>query len=123
LLREYEFTIISNPQLNEQDTEKLLEKYSKIFTADGGAIVRQDSWGSKKLAFGMKNHYRGVYTCFDYVGSPENLAEAERLMRIDEDILRYMSIKLGEEVDVEERKAELAKADAQAAAAKKESLN
>ena len=122
MLREYEFTIISNAQLNEQDTEKLLEKYEKIFTADGGQVIQKDSWGSKKLAFGMKNHYRGIYTCYDYVGKPESLAETERLMRIDDDILRYMSIRLGEDVDVETRKAEIAKAEAQAAAAKKESM-
>jgi len=122
LLREYEFTIISNAQLNEQDTDKLLDRYEKIFTAEGGEVIRKDSWGSKKLAFGMKNHYRGIYTCYDYVGTPANLAETERLMRIDDDVLRYMSIRLGQDVDVEERKAEIAKAEAKAAAAKKESM-
>ncbi|MEZ4742567.1 MAG: 30S ribosomal protein S6 [Bdellovibrionota bacterium] len=120
VLREYEFTFITNPHLNDQDTEKLLSKYEKILLEGGGQVIKKDNWGTKKLAFGMKGHYRGVYTHLDYVGKSENLAEAERLMRIDDDVLRYLSIRLGENVDVEVRKAEIAKAEAKAAAAKKE---
>lgn len=124
MLREYEFTVITNPHLGEKETEALLKKYEDIFFKDGGEAIRKNDWGVKKLAFSMKDHYRGRYTFYDYVGLPENAKEAERLMRIDDDILRYLSIRLGENVDVEARKAELAKAEAKAAelkeAAKKE---
>lgn len=120
MLREYEFTIISNPHLNEQDTGKLHKKYLDILTADGGQIIKKDDWGTKKLAYTMKGFFKGQYTCFDYVGKPEHLAEAERLLRIDDDVLRYMSVKLGDDVNVDERKAELAKAAAKAEADRRE---
>jgi small subunit ribosomal protein S6 len=121
VLKEYEFTLISNAQLNEQDTEKLLSKYEAILLADGGQVIRKDVWGTKKLAYPIKRHYRGFFVNYDYVGEPKNLAEAERLMRIDDDVLRYLSIRLGENVDVNQRKAEIAKASALQAAARRES--
>ncbi len=118
MLREYEFTLITNAQLQEGDQNKLLDKYEKLLTQDGGQVIRKDVWGTKKLAFNIKKHYRGHYVWFDYVGKPENLAEAKRLMRIDDNVLRYMAVRIGENVDVDARKAELAKQEAKAAEAK-----
>lgn len=120
MLREYEFTVISNPHLNEQDTEKLHSKYIEIVTREGGQVLKKDDWGTKKLAYTMKGFFKGHYICYDYLGKPEHLAEAERLMRIDDDVLRYMAVRIGEGVDADERKAEIAKADAKAAAVKRE---
>lgn len=119
MLREYEVTIISRSDLLEADAIKLLGKYEKLMTADGGEILKKDSWGSKKIAFPMKKHHRGVYTNYDFIGTSANLAEMERLMRIDEDILRYMSVFLDENVDATTRKDEIAKA----AAAAREAAN
>jgi small subunit ribosomal protein S6 len=121
VLREYEFTLISNPQLVEQDMEKHLAKYEAILLADGGQMVRKDVWGTKKLSYAIKRNYRGHFVCYDFVGEPKNLAEAERLMRIDDNVLRYLSVRLGENVDVDVRKAEIAKAEALQAAARRES--
>jgi small subunit ribosomal protein S6 len=115
VLREYEFTIITNAQLQEGDQTKLLDKYEKLFIKDGGQMIRKDVWGPKKLAFEINKHYRGFYVWYDFVGKPENLAEAKRLMRIDENVLRYLAVRIGEDVDVNERKAELAKLEAKAA--------
>jgi small subunit ribosomal protein S6 len=58
----------------------------------------------------MKKHHRGVYTNYDFIGTSANLSEMERLMRIDDDVLRYMSVFLGENVNAGERKDQIAKA-------------
>lgn len=110
MLREYEMTIISRSDMPETDIVKVLGKYEKLMTADGGEILKKDVWGSKKLAFGMKKHHRGVYTNYDFIGTSANLSEMERLMRIDDDVLRYMSVFLGENVNAGERKDQIAKA-------------
>jgi small subunit ribosomal protein S6 len=110
LLREYEITVISRSDLPEAETAKLLSKYEKLMIADGGEILKKDLWGSKKIAFPMKKHHRGIYTMYDFVGTPANLTEMERLMRIDEHVLRYMSVQVGQDVDVAVRKDQLAKA-------------
>ncbi|MBI2602525.1 MAG: 30S ribosomal protein S6 [Deltaproteobacteria bacterium] len=117
MLREYEVTIIVNAQLSPDASKKTLEKYEEIILQDGGAIVRKAEWGFKKLAFPIKGQFRGRYIHYDLSARPEHLKEAERLMRIDENVLRYLNVRIGENVDVNERKAELARAEAKAAAA------
>ena len=118
MLREYEFTIITNSQLSEDDSKKLLDKYESSLGENGGQIIKKDDWGARKLAFPMKKQFRGHYVHYDLTTTPEQLAEAERLMRIDDNVLRYLSIRIGEDVDVESRKAEIAKAEAEAQAAR-----
>lgn len=119
MLREYEMTVISRADMPEPDITKLLAKYEKLMTADGGEILKRDTWGSKKIAFPIKKQHRGIYTNYDFIGTSTNLTEMERLMRIDEDVLRYMSVFLGENVDAATRKDEIAKA----AAAAREAAN
>lgn len=108
MLREYEFTYISKADIPEADKAKHFAKYEALLLKDGGQILKKDDWGVKKLSFPIKKQFRGHYVHYDYLGKPEHLAEVERLMRIDDAILRFMSLKIGEEVDPETRKAELA---------------
>ena len=115
MLREYEFTVIANPQLAEEDSRKLIEKYEGILGQDGGQILKKDEWGTKKLAFPIGKHFRGRYVHYDLTALPEHLAETERLMKIDENVLRFLSIRIGENVDVDVRKQEIAKAEVEAA--------
>ena len=114
MVREYEFTLITNGQLTEADTNTVLEKYENLLTADGGEIIKKDVWGSRKLAFPIKKQYRGHYVCYDLAAVPASIAEAERLMKIDDNVLRYLNVKLDDSVDVSARKAELAKAEVKA---------
>ncbi len=114
MLREYEVTSILSAQITDSESKKLQEKYEDVLLANGGEIIKKNDWGVKKLAFPMKGQYRGHYVHYDLTSSPANLAEAERLMRIDDNVLRYLSVKVSDTVNVEERKAELAKAEARA---------
>ncbi len=118
LLREYELTVIANPQLTPDKSTKTFEKYETLLLADGGEIIKKSAWGTRKLAFPMNQQFRGTYFHYDLTCSPAALKEVERLMRIDDSILRYMSIRLGENVDVEQRKLEIAKAEAFASSQK-----
>ncbi len=119
MLREYEMTIIARADLPESDGTKLFGKYEKLMTSDGGEILQKSLWGTKKLAFPMKKSFRGNYVNYDFIGTSANLAEMERLMRIDEDVLRYMSIYIGQNVNTTTRKEQLAKI----AAAAREAAN
>ena len=118
MLREYEFTMIVHPHMQEGDRKNLIEKYEGMLLNDGGEIIRKSDWGSKKLASPIKKQFRGYYVHYDLTSKPANIKKTEQTMRIDENILRYLSIKVGENVDVDERKAELAKIDSTAAAQK-----
>ena len=116
MLREYELTIIINPQLSAEDTKKMLDKYEAILLGEDGEIIIKDDWGLKRLQYPIKRHFRGKYFFYDFLGNSDNLVEAERLMGLDENVMRYLIVRIGENVDIDVRKAELAKAEAAAAA-------
>jgi len=109
MLREYELTVIARGDLPEGESAKLLTRYEKLMEKDGGEILKRDDWGLKKMSFVVKKQARGHYVSYDFVGQSENLSEIERLMRIDDNVLRYLSVRVGENVDVAARKAQLAK--------------
>lgn len=120
--REYEFIIIVNAQLSEEETKKVQDKYESIFLSTDGEVVVKSDWGVKKLAFPINKQFRGRYLFYDFLGNPKKLDEAQRLMRIDENILRYLLVRIGEDADIDERKAELAKQEAAAAAQRQAEL-
>ncbi len=120
MLREYEVTIIFNSQAGEENAKKLQEKYEGVLLGNSGEIIKKDDWGSRKLSFPIKKNFRGRYVHYDLACESQNVTEAERLMRIDEGVLRYLSICTGKKVDVESRKLELAKI---AARRRSENLN
>ena len=90
------------------------EKYEAILFKDGGEIIKKDDWGVKRLASPIKKQFRGRYVHYDITCSSKAVKECERLMRIDENVHRCLSIRIGENVDVERRKVDIAKAEAKA---------
>lgn len=117
MLREYDFTIITNGNISEGDNAKVLGGYEGLMTKDGGEILKKDDWGSKKLTYPIKKIFRGFYTNYDFVGTPENVAEMERLMRIDDNVLRHVIVRTDDaegQIDVSARKVELAKQEKEA---------
>lgn len=112
MLREYEFTFVTKADLPEGEKVKVLKGYEDILANEGGEIIKKSDWGSKKLSYPIRKNFRGQYTFYDLTASPESIAECERLLRIDENVLRYLVVRIGENVNPEERRAELAKIDA-----------
>jgi small subunit ribosomal protein S6 len=109
-LREYEFTVITRADLPDGDRSKVLDRYETLMFKESGELLKRDDWGVKKLNYPIKKKHRGHYMHYDFVGStPEGLREAERLLRIDENVLRYLLVRTNDKVDVAKRKAELAK--------------
>jgi small subunit ribosomal protein S6 len=114
LLREYEFTIVAKADLPDADKQKIFAGYEEILKRGGGEFLKRDDWGSKRLAYPIRKNFRGHYMFYDCASLPANIAECERLLRIDDNVLRYLVVKLNDEVDIPARLAELAKAAAAA---------
>ena len=114
MLREYEFTLVAKADMPEPDKQKLFNGYEEILKRGGGELIKRDDWGSKRLAFPIRKNFRGHYVFYDCASTPDNIAECERLLRIDDNVLRFLVVKLADSVDVKVRKAELAKAAAAA---------
>ena len=110
MIREYEFTVIAKSDITDAEATELFKKYEDTICADGGEVLKKDDWGVKKFAYPINRNYKGRYMHYDLAAHPSNLHEAQRLMRIDDNILRFLAVKLEDELlDSEARKAELAK--------------
>lgn len=120
-MRRYETIFIIDNDLSEEGRSPILEKLEDLIQQYNGLQVMADEWGTKKLAYEIKKKIRGYYVCLDYCGSGPLVDEIERFFRIDDRVLKYMTVVLDKDVDIENVKEEIAKAEeAKAAQAKAE---
>jgi small subunit ribosomal protein S6 len=110
-MREYEIMVITKPDLPESDLAKTVDRWENIMKTGGGEILKKDNWGAKRLAYQIQKFTRGVYHVYNVATPGENVKELDRVMRIDEGVLRNMSLQVSENCAVEDRKAELSKQD------------
>jgi small subunit ribosomal protein S6 len=101
-MRRYETIFIANPDLTEEARVSLFDRMESIITERNGLQVETDVWGTKRLAYAIKKKERGHYVRFDYCGSGEIVNELERTARIDDRILKYMTVLLDEAPDLDQ---------------------
>lgn len=112
-MRRYETIFIIDPDLSEEGRAPLFERLKDLFPQHNGLLVVIDEWGAKKLAYEIKKKARGYYVRLDYCGTGVLVNEIERFFRIDDRVLKYMTVLLEKDVDVESVKEEMAKAEAE----------
>jgi len=113
-MRRYETFIILDPDLAAEQRLPVLARVTDLMAPMGGYLIRVDEWGSRKLAYPIAKKERGYYVRFDFCGTGQMVNEMERFFRIDERVLKHMSVLLDPNPDVEQIKAEMAKAEAEA---------
>jgi small subunit ribosomal protein S6 len=116
-MRRYETIIITDPDMAEEARKALTARIGELMAAEGGSLIKQDDWGMRKLAYEIRKKPRGFYTLFDFCGQSALVDEMERQFRIDDHVLKYMTVVLDKEADLESIKAEMAAAEAEAATA------
>ena len=112
-MRRYETIFIIDPDLSEEERTPLFERLKDLFPQHNGLLVMVDEWGAKKLAYEIKKKSRGYYVRLDYCGTGILVNEIERFFRIDDRVLKYLTVLLEKDVDVENVKQEMAKAEAE----------
>ena len=120
-MRKYESIFIANPDLSEEERQPLLDKLDNLISKGQGLLVKMNEWGQKRLAYEVKKQTRGYYVQMEFCGDGILVMELERNMRLDDRVLKYMTVLVDAEVDVEAVKAELEAAKELEAAEKKES--
>ncbi len=101
-MRRYETIFILRPSLNEGEINTVIENSSTIITDTIGTVIELDRWGMRKLAYPINKELQGFYVFCDYSSTPEAVAEMERKFRIDDSVLRYMTIKTADSITEEE---------------------
>jgi small subunit ribosomal protein S6 len=102
-MRKYETIFISNSDLQEKKQKELFEKAQNIVTQQGGVVIDFDEWGNKKLAYEIKKKSHGYYICMTYGGDGTVVDELERIFRLDDNILKFMTILKEENINIEEQ--------------------
>lgn len=93
-LNSYELTIILKPDLAEEKLEAVIENIRKQITGKGGIIQDTQKWGKRRLAYEIKHNKEGVYVLFRFQAKPANNRELETNLKISEDVLRHLLIKI-----------------------------
>jgi small subunit ribosomal protein S6 len=110
-MRKYETVLISDPDIQDQARADLFEKVRNIIAKENGFLLDLDEWGNKKLSYEIKKKLRGHYVCITYGGTGELVKELERNLRLSDDVMKFMTILLSDDVTLEqlEKEAEEAK--------------
>ncbi len=111
-MRRYETIVIIDPDLSHEQRLPVFERLKDLIVQQGGFLVIVDEWGDKRLAYEIKKRSRGYYVYLDFCGTGALVNEMERFFRIDERVLKYMTVLLDKDVDVEKIKENMAEAEA-----------
>ncbi len=105
-MRRYETICIADPDTGEKNRAGLFDKIKNLITQDKGIIVNFDEWGNRQLAYEIRKKTRGYYVCITYGGTGELVTELERNFRLDDRVLKFMTIVLEKDIDPEKLQQE-----------------
>ena len=104
--RIYEVVFIVDPDAGEENTARLTDGLRQIVADQGGNVTKNESMGRRNLAYRIGRKTEGVFHFFEIEGTGREIAELERRMRVNDQVLRYLTVR----VDEERRRAEKFKA-------------
>jgi small subunit ribosomal protein S6 len=108
-LREYETTFIVQPEISDEGREALCQKLDAALEKQGSIRLMLDDVGKRKLAYEIKKFQKGHYATLTYLDDGRAVKEIERLLRLEESVLRFLTVQVSDEViDIEARKTEAA---------------
>ena len=93
-LRDYELVLIISPEVAGERYDTIIENISRFITEKGGVVSEVERWGKKKLAYPIKSFVEGSYVLSRFTLKPTLSKELEASLRISEDIMRHLLVKL-----------------------------
>jgi len=98
-MNHYETIYIVNPTLDDDSLKEAIDKFSDLIKKLKGYIVKVNEWGKRKLAYEVKRFDKGYYVVLDFCALPKMVTELERNLKLDDRILKYITVKIDENVD------------------------
>ena len=95
-MRLYESVFIARQDITSAQVEAMADDFAEIITSAGGSIKKREYWGLRGLAYRIKKNRKGHYVMFNMETGPEALREYERIMGLNEDILRFLTLSIKE---------------------------
>jgi small subunit ribosomal protein S6 len=109
--RQYELVYIVTPDATEQQVADLHAQVEQIVQRFGGTFDKTENWGRKKLAYEIGHHREGTYVVETITGSGELMKELDRRMRVIDQVIRHLIVRVDEELRVAERTRDARKAN------------
>ena len=98
-MKRYETIYIANPNLEDDALKEVVAKFSDVVEKKKGSIVKIDDWGKRKLAYEVKRFDKGHYVLLDFCGFPDAVTELERTLKLDDRILKYLTVKIEDDIE------------------------
>ena len=109
-MREYELVYVIQPDATTDRESEIHQRIEGVISGSQGRILLLDDWGKRRLAYDIANFQKGHYFQLNFLSEGKEIGEIERLLRIDADVLRFLTILADEEVqDIDKRVSEAAK--------------
>ncbi|MDT8335296.1 MAG: 30S ribosomal protein S6 [Desulfurivibrionaceae bacterium] len=93
-MRRYETIVILKPSLGDAENQAIIDRAVATIEQFDGSIVKIDNWGLRKTAYPIDKETQGYYVYLQYAGLPAGVFEMERVFRIDEKVMKYLTVKL-----------------------------
>jgi small subunit ribosomal protein S6 len=100
-VRRYETVFVLRPDLDETEMKEVVQKLENVIAREEGTLVKKEHWGIRKLAYTVNHCSKGYYLLFDYVGPTQLIGELERHMKISENVIKFLTIKKADHIDME----------------------
>jgi small subunit ribosomal protein S6 len=105
--REYETVYILRPNTSNEGVAEVNNRIKGVIEGMGGKVVKIDNWGKRRLAYEVAKERKGIYLYWLYLAQPGVVEETERNLRMLDSVIRYLTVKVDEDVDVEARPIEI----------------
>ena len=98
-LRKYELIYLVQPEATDEERERIATRVQQVFESFESKVLKNEDWGKRKLAYEIQKHNKAFYTYIIYVTKPGTTAEVERVLRMMDNCVRFLHIKLEEGLD------------------------
>ncbi|HHT74075.1 MAG TPA: 30S ribosomal protein S6 [Firmicutes bacterium] len=96
-MRAYEMMLIYSPQLDEEALEAAIQRTKDLIANNGGEVEKADKWGRRRFAYEIDDMTEGFYVVMDFKAESGATAEVERVLKITEEVVRYLLVRKDEE--------------------------
>jgi small subunit ribosomal protein S6 len=95
-MRQYETMYVLRPDLEAEQTQELINRFKEVVASQGGEALEVTEWGKRRLAYEINEYREGYYVIMKFKDASNVTAELERLMRINESVIRYLTTRVEE---------------------------
>ncbi len=98
-LRKYELIYLVQPEATDEERDRIASRVQQVFESFESKVLKNEDWGKRKLAYEIQKHNKAFYTYIIYVTKPGTTIEVERVLRVMDNCVRFLHIKLEEGLD------------------------